>query len=120
MTAATLYADTSALVAEFACAVHAKQKRGETTPQLASVMRQTLINLIAKNALHNTAVMREDYAFVQRVAPQTARLIRGANALHLAVAARMEATHFASLDRIQRVAACNWLPRATCVPTLAD
>ena len=103
-------------LAEFACAVHAKQLRGETAPKVAQAVNRTLTSLIEKNALQRIVVLRDDYAFVQRKVPQTPGLVRGADALHLAVAARLEVTHFASLDRTQRVAAGSWLIGVKCVP----
>ena len=42
--------------------------------------------------------------------------MRGADALHLAVAARSNITHFASLDKTPRVAAGQWLVGIECVP----
>ncbi len=103
-------------LAEFACAVHAKVLRGQVTAPVAQAIRQTLDSLMAKNALQKVAVTRDDYAFVQRRVPQTEVLVRGADALHLAVAARAGVTHFASLDRTQRIAAISWLVEVKCVP----
>ena len=103
-------------LAEFACAVHAKELRGQVTGPVAQAVRQTLDSLIAKNALQKVAVTRDDYAFVQGRVPQTEVLVRGADALHLAVAERVGVTHFASLDRTQRIAALSWLVGVKCVP----
>jgi hypothetical protein len=61
-------------------------------------------------------VLREDYAAVQRIVPSLNCLVRGANALHLAVASRSNITHFASLDKTQRIAAGHWLRGIECVP----
>ena len=66
--------------------------------------------------VHRIAVLREDYAAVQRIVPGLNCLVRGADALHLAVAARSNITHFASLDKTQRVAAGHWLVGVECVP----
>jgi uncharacterized protein len=103
-------------VAEFTCAMHAKVLRGETPPEVAHTIGQTLKNLITQGALHRIAVLREDYTAVQRVVPGLNCLVRGADALHLAVAARSNITHFASLDKTQRVAASHWLIGIECVP----
>lgn len=103
-------------VAEFTCALQAKVLRGETPPEVAHTIGQTLKNLIAQGALHRIAVLREDYAAVQRTVPSLNCLVRGADALHLAVAARSNITHFASLDKTQRVAAGQWLVAVECVP----
>lgn len=103
-------------VAEFTCALQAKVLRGETPPEVAHTVGQTLKNLLAQGALHRIAVLREDYATVQRTVPNLNCLVRGADALHLAVAARSNITHFASLDKTQRVAASHWLVGIECVP----
>ena len=66
--------------------------------------------------LYRIAVLREDYATVQRTVPGMNCLVRGADALHLAAAARSNITHFASLDRTQRVAASHWPMGVECVP----
>ena len=66
--------------------------------------------------LYRIAVLREDYATLQRTVPGMNCLLRGADALHLDFAARSVFTHFASLDRAQRVAASHWLMRVECVP----
>ena len=103
-------------VAEFTCALQAKVLRGETPPEVAHTIGQTLKSLMAQGALHRIAVLREDYAAVQRVVPGLNCLVRGADALHLAVAARSNITHFASLDKTQRDAASHWLIGIECVP----
>lgn len=103
-------------VAEFTCALQAKVLRGETPPEVAHTIGETLKNLIAQGALHRIGVLREDYAAVQRTVPSLHCLVRGADALHLAVAARSNITHFASLDKTQRVAAGQWLVGVDCVP----
>ena len=103
-------------VAEFTCAVQAKVLRNETPAEVAHSISQTLKSLMAQGALHRIAVLREDYAAVQRIVPGLSCLVRGADALHLAVAARSNITHFASLDKIQRVAASHWLAGIECVP----
>jgi predicted nucleic acid-binding protein len=63
-------------------------------------------------------VLREDYAAVQRIVPALNCLVRGADALHLAVASRSNITHFASLDKAQRIAAGHWLRGIACVPEI--
>ena len=103
-------------VAEFTCAVQAKVLRNETPAEVAHSINQKLKSLMAQGALHRIAVLREDYAAVQRIVPGLSCLVRGADALHLAVAARSNITHFASLDKIQRVAASHWLAGIECVP----
>jgi uncharacterized protein len=103
-------------VAEFTCAVQAKVLRGETPSEAAHSIHQTLKKLMTLGALHRIAVLREDYAAVQRIIPGLNCLVRGADALHLAVAARSNITHFASLDKTQRVAASHWLLGIECVP----
>ena len=103
-------------VAEFTCALQAKVMRGDTPPEVAHTIGQTLKNLITQGSLHRIAVLREDYAAVQRVVPGLNCLVRGADALHLAVAARSGITHFASLDKTQRLAANHWLREIECVP----
>ncbi len=103
-------------VAEFACALQAKVMRGETPPEVAHTIGQTLKNLMTKGALHRIAVLRKDYAAAQRTVPNLHCLVRGADALHLAVAARSKVTHFASLDKTQRIAAGQWLVGVECVP----
>ncbi len=103
-------------VAEFSCAMQAKVLRGETPAEVAHTIGQTIRSLMTQGALHRIAVLREDYATVQRTVPNLNCLMRGADALHLAVAARSGMTHFASLDRTQRVAASHWLAGIECVP----
>jgi uncharacterized protein len=103
-------------VAEFTCALQAKVLCGETPAEVAHTIGQTLKNLLSQGALHRIAVLREDYAAVQRTVPSLKCLVRGADALHLAVAARSNITHFASLDKTQRVAASHWLVGMECVP----
>ena len=103
-------------MAEFACALQAKVIRGETPPEVAHVVGQTLKDLVGQGALHRIAVLREDYAAIQRMLPRLSCLVRGADALHLAVAARSGITHFASLDKTQRFAASHWLVGIECVP----
>ncbi len=103
-------------VAEFTCAVQAKVLRNETPSEAAHSIGQTLKKLMAQGALHRIAVLREDYAAVQRIVPSLTCLVRSADALHLAVAARSNITHFASFDKIQRVAASHWLTGIECVP----
>ncbi len=105
-------------VAEFTCAVQAKVLRGETPSEVAHSIHQTLKKLMTLGALHRIAVLREDYAAVQRIIPSLNCLVRGADALHLAVAARSNITHFASLDKTQRVAASHWLLGIECVPAV--
>jgi uncharacterized protein len=103
-------------VAEFTCAVQAKVLRGETPSEVAHSIHQTLKKLTTQGALHRIAVLREDYAAVQRIVPGLNCLVRGADALHLAVAARSNITHYGSLDKTQRVAASHWLLGIECVP----
>jgi uncharacterized protein len=103
-------------VAEFTCAIQAKVLRGETPAEVAHSIHQTLKKLMTQGALHRIAVLREDYAAVQRIVPGLSCMVRGADALHLAVAARSNITHFASLDKTQRVAASHWLLGIECVP----
>ena len=103
-------------LAEFTCALHAKVLHGETPAEVAHTIGQTLKNLMAQGALHRIAVLREDYAAVQRTVSSLNCLVREADALHLAVAARSNITHFASLDKTQRVAASHWLVGIECVP----
>ena len=105
-------------VAEFTCAVQAKVLRNETPAEVAHSISQTLKSLMAQGALHRIAVLREDYVAVQRIGPGLSCLVRGADALHLAVAARSNITHFASLDKTQRVAASHCLVGIECVPRI--
>ena len=105
-------------VAEFTCAIQAKVLRNETPAEVAHSIGQTLKKLMTQGALHRIAVLREDYAAVQRIVPGLRCLVRGADALHLAVAARSNITHFASLDKTQRVAASHWLVGIECVPQI--
>ena len=105
-------------VAEFTCAVQAKVLRNETPTEVAHSINQTLKSLMAQGALHRIAVLREDYAAVQRIVPGLSCLVRGADALHLAVAVRSNITHFASLDKTQRIAARHWLVGIECVPRI--
>ena len=102
--------------AEFTCAMQAKVRRGETPAEVAHTIQQTHKNLIAQGALHRVAVLREDYPAIERTAPYMDCLVRAADALHLAVAARNGIPHFASLDKTQRVAAHRWLNGVECVP----
>ena len=105
-------------VAEFTCAMQAKVLRNETPAEVAHSINQKLKSLIAQGALHRIAVLREDYAAVQRIVPGLSCLVRGADALHLAVAARSNITHFASLDETQRIAASHWLVGIECIPQI--
>jgi len=104
------------VLAEFACALHAKVLRGETSTDVAHTIDQTIKRLLDEGALQRLPVLREDYSAVQRVTPGIKCLVRGADALHLAVAARCGMTHFASLDKTQRLAAQQWLSDVQCVP----
>ena len=103
-------------LAEFTCALHAKVLRGETPAGVAHTIDQTFKSLMAQGALQRIAVLREDYATVQRTVSGLNCLVRGADALHLAVAARSNITHFASLDKTQRDAISHWLKGIECVP----
>ena len=105
-------------LAEFACALHAKVLRRETSTDVAHSIDQTIKRLLEEGALQRLPVLREDYSAVQRVTPGIKCLVRGADALHLAVAARCGMTHFASLDKTQRLAAAQWLREISCVPEL--
>ncbi len=105
-------------LAEFACALHAKVLRGETPADVAHAIDKTIKKLLDEGALQRLPVLREDYSAVQRVTPGIKCLVRGADALHLAVAARSGMTHFASLDKTQRLAAQQWLSNVQCVPEL--
>ena len=105
-------------LAEFACALHAKVLRGETSMDVAHTIDQTIKRLLDEGALQRLPVLREDYSAVQRVTPGIKCLVRGGDALHLAVAARCGVTHFASLDKTQRLAAQQWLQAVQCVPKL--
>ena len=107
------------VLAEFACALHAKVLRAETSPDVAHTIDQTIKRLLEEGALQCLPVLREDYNAVQRVVPAINCLVRGADALHLAVAARTSMTHFASLDKTQRLAAQQWLRDVQCVPELS-
>lgn len=105
-------------LAEFACALHVKVLRGETSIDVAHTIDQTIKRLLDEGALQRLPVLREDYSAVQRVTPGINCLVRGADALHLAVAARSRMTHFASLDKTQRLAAHQWLSDVQYVPEL--
>ena len=105
-------------LAEFACALHAKVLRGETPADVAHAVGQTIKRLLEVGALQRLPVLREDYSAVQRVVSGISCSVRGADALHLAVAARSGMTHFASLDKAQRLAAAQWLREIPCVPEL--
>jgi uncharacterized protein len=107
-------------VAEFTCAVQAKVLRGETPPATAHTLHQTLKRLMTQGALSRIAVLREDYSAVQHDASTMPCLVRGADALHLAVAARNKVSCFASLDKTQRIAARHWLPDVRCEPQEAS
>jgi uncharacterized protein len=105
-------------LAEFVCALHAKVLRGETPADVAHAIDKTIKKLLDEGALQRLPVLREDYSAVQRVTPGINCLVRGADALHLAVVARSGMTHFASLDKTQRLAAVQWLRDIQCVPEL--
>ena len=105
-------------LAEFACALHAKVLRGDTPTNVARIIGQTIKRLLEQGALQRLPVLREDYSAVQRAVPDINCPVRGADALHLSVAARCGMTHFASLDKTQRLAAQQWLQKVQCVPEL--
>ena len=105
-------------LAEIACALHAKVLRSETSADVAHTIDQTIKRLLESGALQRLPVLREYYSAVQRVTPCISCKVRGADALHLAVAARCGVTHFASLDKTQRLAAQQWLREVECVPEL--
>ena len=105
-------------LAEFACALHAKVLRGETPADVAHAVDQTIKRLLEVGALQRLPVLREDYSAVQRVVSGISCSVHGADAQHLAVAARSGMTHFASLDKTQRLAAAQWLREIPCVPEL--
>lgn len=103
-------------LAEFACALQAKVWRGDTPAGVAREITQLLARLLAQNALQRIAVLREDYRAVELQAAQITGVLRGADALHLAVAARHQVSHFATFDKTQLAAARHWLPDVACVP----
>lgn len=103
-------------LAEFACALQAKVWRGDTPASVAREITQLMTRLLAQNALQRIAVLREDYRAVEQQAAQMTGALRGADALHLAVAARHQVSHFASLDKTQCGAARQWLAGVACVP----
>ena len=105
-------------LAEFACALQAKVLRGETPASVAHTIDQTIARLLGDGALHRLPVLRDDYNAVRRVIPTITCLVRGADALHLAVASRCGVTYFASLDKTQRLAAAQWLAGVQCVPVM--
>ena len=105
-------------LAEFACALQAKVLRGETPASVAHTIDQTIARLLGDGALHRLPVLRDDYNAVRRVTPTINCMVRGADALHLAVASRCGVTHFASLDKTQRLAAEQWLAGVHCVPEM--
>ena len=105
-------------LAEFACALRAKVLRGETPADVAHTIDQTISRLLDEGALQRLPVLRDDYNAVRRVAPGINCMVRGADALHLAIAARCHMTHFASLDKTQRLAAMQWLGDVPCVPVM--
>lgn len=96
---------------EFVCAFHAKVLRGETPQDTFTAIQATLKRLVAQEQLTVLAVLREDYLTVQKKAPALTEMIRGADALHLAIAARMKTTHFASFDKAQQRVAKRWLKK---------
>ena len=63
-------------LAEFACAVQAKVMRGDTPAETAYAIHQTIKTLLLQGALHQIAVLRGDYATVQRVVTGLTCLIR--------------------------------------------
>jgi uncharacterized protein len=103
-------------LAEFACALHAKVLRGDTPAATARTIERTLASLVADGALQQTAALREDHAAVRHRVHSMQSLVRGGDALHLAVAQRRGVTHFASLDKTQRTAATEWVPNIICEP----
>lgn len=103
-------------MAEFACAIQAKVLRGETSASLAHTLRRTLTGLIDQGALLRLPVLREDFSAVERTTSEHLTMVRGADALHIAVAARSGVSHFASLDKTQRVVARRWLLGVECLP----
>ena len=105
-------------VAEFACALHAKVLCGEASAALVHSITLKVKSLIEQGALVRLAVLREDFSAIERSVPSILGLVRGADALHLAVAARNNISHFASLDKTQRAAAHQWLVGIDCVPAL--
>jgi uncharacterized protein len=104
-------------LAEFACAINAKVLRGETPADVAHEIALSLKRLISQGAVQRVAVLREDYSAVQTSVNNMNTLVRGADALHLAVAKRIKASHFASLDITQRKTAAVWLDGVACVPS---
>lgn len=107
------------VLAEFACALHSKVLRGDTSTDVAHTIDQTIKRLLNEGAVQCLPVLREDYSAVQRVVAGINCLVRGADALHLAVARRCGMSHFASLDKTQRLAAQQWLSDVQCVPELS-
>ena len=105
-------------LAEFACALQAKVLRGDTPATVAHTIELTIARLLGDRALHRLPVLRDDYNAVRRVSPTISCMLRGADALHLAVASRCGMTHFASLDKTQRLAAAQWLAGVQSVPVM--
>ena len=95
-------------MAEFTCATQAKVLRAETPPEVPHTIYQIVKSFYTQDSLHRIAVLRDDYAAVQCVVPSLNCLLRGVDALHLAVASRSNETHFASLDKMQCIAAGQW------------
>lgn len=105
-------------MAEFACAMHAKMLRGEASAALVHTLQLKVKSLLKQGALLRLPVWRDDFSAIERTAATSVGLVRGADALHLAVAARSNVSHFATLDNTQRAAASQWLVGIDCVPVL--
>jgi uncharacterized protein len=105
-------------LAEFRCAFHAKVLRGETPSASAQAIDDSIHHILTTGALTKREVSSEDFRSIEDSVPRIHCMVRGADALHLAVAARLKVTHFASLDLMQRTAASLWIPGIECVPDL--
>jgi uncharacterized protein len=101
-------------ISEFSCAIQAKVNRGELTPLLSFQINQALQQTLKMGAMHCLAVLREDFTCVQHSVPALPCLVRSGDALHIAIAARKNISHFFTFDNGQKLAVQTWLPQVIC------